>query len=194
MSSFIGHALLGFALAQQTPTQTRKESVVVSSFFILLAWSPDVDYLLRYLTATFLPIRYTHSLGYALLITTLSLLFRNIVLKKYLFHIPLILFFLAPLSHLLLDFLVGVHANPYLFPLSSTTIVFPFGILPSAGHIDIHNYYFWRNLAIELTIITPLLLLIIPPYRASLRHYPLLALLLSLLFILGISIGFHLQR
>ena len=194
MSSFIAHSLIGFAIGRQEKQKTIKETIVVSTFFIILACSPDIDYLITYLIGHSMPIRYTHSIGYIFLIGIFSLLFRNILLKRFLHNIPIILFFIAPLSHIILDFLVGVHANPYLFPFSNTTIVFPFGILPSAGHIDISNYYFWRNSFIELSIFIPITIAIVPSFRTYVLEYRLLRVVLILSFLVGIIVGFNLER
>ncbi len=194
MSSFIAHSLIGFAIGRQEKQKTIKETIVVSAFFIILACSPDIDYLITYLIGHSMPMRYTHSIGYILLIGIFSLLFRNILLKKFLYNIPIVLFFITPLSHLILDFLVGVHANPYLFPFSNTIMVFPFGVLPSAGHIDINNYYFWRNLLIELIVFIPITIAIVPSFRIYALKYRLLMVVLILSFLIGIVVGFNLER
>ena len=168
--------------------------LVVSFFFILLAWSPDIDYLINYLRGEAMPIRYTHSIGYILLVVLLSLLFRELFFRKYLKPIPILAFVFASSSHLLLDFLVGVHGNPYLYPFSADIFVAPFGVLPSSGRIDIHNYYFWRNIAIELSIFLPILLLSIPKTREMILRSTFLRLLMSIFFLVGLSVGLGLER
>ena len=45
-----------------------------------------------------------------------------------------------------------------LYPFSVEAFRLPFGILPSAGKIDVKNYYFWRNLFLELGVLLPLLI------------------------------------
>jgi membrane-bound metal-dependent hydrolase YbcI (DUF457 family) len=62
---------------------------------------------------------------------------------------------LAGLSHLVLDFLVGVTPLPLLWPLDSTAFVSPVGILPSAGRIQLSNYYLYRNVLIEVGVLAP---------------------------------------
>jgi len=194
MSSFVAHSLVGFALGKQRDTKTLKESIFVSLFFIALACSPDIDYLIVYLQGKGMPIRYTHSLGYVFSIFIFSLLFRNYLFKKSLYHIPIILFFLAPASHLLLDFLVGVYANPYFYPFDSRVITAPFGILPSAGRINIYNYYFWRNIFIELAIFIPLVAFLVPKFRRYILSRRAIVLTLILIFLVGVMIGFGLDR
>ena len=63
---------------------------------------------------------------------------------------------LAGLSHLVLDFLVGVTPLPLLWPLDSAAFSSPVGILPSAGRIQLSNYYFYRNVLIEVGVLAPL--------------------------------------
>jgi hypothetical protein len=66
---------------------------------------------------------------------------------------------LAGLSHLVLDLAVGVTALPLLYPFSHETFKLPFGILPSAGKIQINNYLAYRNLFIEIGVIIPIFLI-----------------------------------
>ena len=186
--------MVGLSLVPQKKVVSFKEILFVSFFFIVLAWSPDIDYLINHLRGEAMPIRYTHSIGYISLILLLSLLCRELFFRKYLKQIPLLFFFFASSSHLLLDFLVGVHGNPYLYPFSSEVFVAPFGILPSSGRIDIHNYYFWRNMAIELAIFVPILLFSFRQVRTVVLNSKLLMFLLVLSFILGIIVGVGLDR
>ncbi len=195
MSSFIAHSLVGFALGKQKDTTTTiKESIFISLFFIFLACSPDIDYLIVYIQGKGMAIRYTHSIGFIFLVFLLALFFRNFIFRKTLHPIPIYLFFLAPASHLLLDFLVGVYANPYFYPFSSSTFVSPIGVLPSAGRINIHNFYFWRNTLIELAIFIPLIVFLVPKFRSSVLRYRLITIMLISFFIAGVFIGVGLDR
>ena len=63
----------------------------------------------------------------------------------------------ASFSHLVLDSLVGVHPNPWIWPLSGRVFRLPFGVLHSAGKLDFHNSYLYSNLLLELCILSPLL-------------------------------------
>ena len=195
MSSFIAHSLVGFAVGEQRGTgSTLKESIFISLFFIFLACSPDIDYLIAYLRGEGMSMRYTHSVGFVFLVSLLALFFRNFVFRKTLYSIPVFLFFLAPLSHLTLDFFVGVYASPYLYPFSSSTFTSPLGVLPSAGRINIHNFYFWRNTLIELAIFIPVVVFWVPKFRRYILKYRAVTLLLISLFLVGIVIGVGLER
>lgn len=194
MSSFVAHSIIGLTMALQTKKPTLKESFFVSVFFIVLASTPDIDYLINYLRGESMPIRYTHSVGYIFFIGIFSLIFRNTLFKKYLYNIPLMFFFLAPFSHLILDFFVGVHGNPYLYPFSSEVFVSPLGVLPSSGRIDIHNHYFWRNILIELAIFLPLMFSFTPIFRKFILKYKILMGLLFIVFVMGLLVGFGLDR
>src|SRR5262249_46039986 len=72
---------------------------------------------------------------------------------------------LAGLSHLVLDFLVGVTPLPLLWPLSAAAFVSPIGVLPSAGRMQILNYYLYRNLLIEVGVLAPILYVARESYR-----------------------------
>jgi len=194
MSSFVAHSLVGFMFSSQKSRTTVKESIVVALFFIVLSLSPDIDYLINYFRGESMAIRYTHSIAYVFFIALFSLLFRNFLLKDFFTGIPLFLFFLVPSSHLILDYLVGVHGNPYLYPFSKEIFVSPIGILPSSGRIDVCNHYFWRNILIELAIFMPLVILFTPKYRGMTSKNKILRLSLFCLFLLGIFIGFNLDR
>lgn len=62
---------------------------------------------------------------------------------------------MAGLSHLILDLSVGVTPLPLLLPLVKISFKLPFGILPSAGRVDLQNYYFYRNLWLEMGVLLP---------------------------------------
>ena len=194
MSSFLAHSIVGITIGSKKNKKSLRQSITLMLFFIVLASTPDIDYLINYIRGLGMPMRYTHSIGFVFLVGIFSLVFRNILLKKYLHETPVILFFLAPFSHLVLDALVGVHANPYFFPLSSYEFVLPFGILPSSGRINIHNFYFWRNMFIEIAIFLPILVAFVPSLRKYFFQYKVLKLMLIMLFVVGVSIGINLDR
>src|SRR5262249_44580906 len=75
---------------------------------------------------------------------------------------------MAGLSHLALDFPVGVTPLPLLWPLGDAAFVSPIGILPSAGRIRVLNYYFYRNLLIEVGVLAPILYVARGLYRGEL--------------------------
>ena len=100
--------------------------------------------------------RWTHSIGFVVavwLLTIVTLRACQIATPKR-FEALLLL---AGISHLLMDYAVGVHPNPIFAPLSMEAFASPVGILPSAGSLDPTNFYLWRNLLIEAGILGPLL-------------------------------------
>ncbi len=194
MSSFIAHSLIGFTVGAQKEQPSLKHTLIASLFFIVLASTPDLDYIVNWLRGYQMPVRYSHSIGFVFVIGLLSLLFRNAVLRKSLHRIPVYLFFLAPATHLILDGLVAVHGNPYLFPFTDAMLTFPIGILPSSGYVNVFNYYLWRNLSIELLILIPVVIALTPKLRQLAFKSKWLKTLLALLFVVGLLIGWNLQR
>ncbi|MEM8810966.1 MAG: hypothetical protein AAGF01_33575 [Cyanobacteria bacterium P01_G01_bin.38] len=63
---------------------------------------------------------------------------------------------LAGLSHLGLDLMTGVSSLPLLFPFNNTLFKLPFGLLPSAGRIQLDNFFLYRNLLIEQGVLIPI--------------------------------------
>lgn len=156
MSSFLGHALAGATLYFSEHPADSRTSLLWGGLVVALAMLPDCDYPVFWLLGLQIEPRITHSLGFCLLASLAAgWLLRFGTIPKPLLPSSTILI-AAPLSHLALDLLVGVHPMPLFWPLSSTTYRLPFGILPSAGKISLFNYFLWRNLAIEMGIIVPI--------------------------------------
>ncbi len=156
MSSFIAHAMTGSTVAaasQQSFTQRRRLIFILT----LLAILPDLDYLLIWFFDIRPQIRITHSILFA--VTSSSVMW--VISRNWTQGANYFLFFIASLSHLVLDLLVGVHPLPLLWPLSQPDVSIPFAILPSAGKLQLTNYYLWRNLFIEMGILLPLYVLVI---------------------------------
>lgn len=158
MSSLLGHALIGSALFARKHKIDTARALVNCCLVIGLAASPDIDYLINWLFAYAINPRYTHSLLYCLTISLIAWCFVRL-LK---INIAKSVLFFAPLSHLVLDLLVGVYPMPLFWPLNSELITLPFGILPSAGRLQWDNYYLWRNLFIEIGILLPIVIIIVP--------------------------------
>jgi membrane-bound metal-dependent hydrolase YbcI (DUF457 family) len=124
----------------------------------VLASAPDIDYLVPALGS---PVhrgsRITHSIAFSLILPLLSVgvlyLVRGLKSQRGLMSICAVL---AGLSHLVLDFLVGVTPLPLLWPLDPSAFSSPVGILPSAGRIQLSNYYLYRNVLIEVGVLAPL--------------------------------------
>lgn len=190
MSSVFGHALIGLAIGDNA----RKPGPRGALLFAGLAIAPDLDYLLLWFGGIQWEPRNTHSLAAALLLACLGgLLFRPLMRRAPTLFEGLLLL-AAPLSHLLLDYLVGVHRNPLLWPLSAKLWAFDWGLLPSAGRFRLGNLYFWRNLVIEFGILLPVALFVSARGRQALKGRPL-AIALALAMGLGLAIvGLGLKR
>ena len=175
MSSFIGHTVAAVAVYAATDRKSPKGLAFASDrhnklqsrllwlwWLIVIASLPDLDYVVKvWHSNNNAGLRITHSLAFvaiAPIITIVVLFFAKVRGEQLLWRsLQLIL---AALSHLLLDLLVGVTALPLLFPAIDIPYKLPFGILPSAGKIDLNNYYFYRNLKLEMGVLLPLLSLI----------------------------------
>ena len=157
MSSFVAHALVGascFALARP---KTFSQSLPLLLIAGLLGLSPDTDYLLLWFFDWRPDPRITHSLVF---VTAAALLAWSVVrvFSADTANLSLLWIFLAAaVSHLVLDALVGVTQNPIAWPFITEGFSSSIGVLPSAGKPNLLNYYFWRNLIIELGIILPVL-------------------------------------
>ncbi|HLM54889.1 MAG TPA: metal-dependent hydrolase [Pyrinomonadaceae bacterium] len=159
MSSFVGHSLAAFFISSfhRERSGSTPYKVVWVGWLIALASAPDLDYIIPSLaTPARGGLRITHSVTFSLFLPlcTAAVLFLKSSRKR--FKVLSIQAVLAGLSHLLLDLLVGVTPLPLFWPLSAAAFKLPFGVLPSAGRIDVSNYYFYRNLMIEVGILVPL--------------------------------------
>lgn len=161
MSSFLGHSLAAytlFSLDRRKWPSTRRRAMWLG-WLLVLASAPDIDYLI---TALASPAhhgsRITHSIAFSLILPLLSVgvlyFVKGLKSQRRLLSVCAVL---AGLSHLILDFLVGVTPLPLLWPLDSTAFVSPVGILPSAGRIRLSNYYLYRNVLIEVGVLAPIL-------------------------------------
>ena len=161
MSSFLGHSLAAYSLASAALYRQGSASLKLmwAGWLIVLASAPDVDYLIPALNSrAHHGLRITHSVAFSLMLplcTALVLALAGRDRRKL--KSLCVCAALAGLSHLILDFLVGVTPLPLLWPFSAATFTSPAGILPSAGRVQLSNYYFYRNLLIEMGILVPLL-------------------------------------
>jgi inner membrane protein len=160
MSSFLGHSLAAytlFSLNRWKRPSTRWRAMWLG-WLVVLASAPDIDYLVHALRSpAHQGRRITHSVAFSLILPLLSVgvlyLMKGLKGERRLLSICVVL---AGLSHLLLDFLVGVTPLPLLWPLSPAAFSSPVGILPSAGRIQLSNYYLYRNVLIEVGVLAPL--------------------------------------
>ena len=128
-------------------------------WLVVLASAPDIDYLVPALASpAHQGSRITHSiaLSMALPLFSVGVLYFVKGLKNRQRRLLSVCAVLAGLSHLVLDFLVGVTPLPLLWPLDSAVFASPVGILPSAGRIQLSNYYLYRNVLIEVGVLAPL--------------------------------------
>src|SRR5262249_7369043 len=154
--------------ARQNPA-SRLRRLMWAGWLIALASAPDLDYLIPALgSPAHHGLRITHSVAFSLVLPLCT------GGALYLARVPVrqrrslsICAALAGLSHLVLDFLVGVTPLPLLWPLSASAITSPIGVLPSAGRMRVLNYYFYRNLLIEVGILAPILYLARKLYRGE---------------------------
>ncbi|NJL11035.1 MAG: hypothetical protein HC908_15125 [Calothrix sp. SM1_7_51] len=194
MSSFIGHSLAGFCtyVLEKEPNSTLGKRYWLI-WLIVIACLPDIDYLfpsLRIITSSQQIVRTTHSLAISLslpIITIILLITLGNRGNALIIRSKQAVF--AGLSHLILDFLVGVMPLPLLYPFSIDTFKFYFGILPSAGKLSLRNYFFYRNLFIELGILAPLFYSIYLVIRHSMKTQAA-KLKISVLLIISISFTF----
>jgi inner membrane protein len=165
MSSFIGHSLAGATL-YLTMTKSRLErqqdifqpKIFWAIWLVTIACIPDIDYLIPSLILEHggHRIRITHSfVGVSILpiCTTIGLCLLGERGKTL--RLRSLQSILAGLSHLLLDLLTGVLPLPLLYP-NLEVFRLPFGLLPSAGKIQLTNHLFYRNISIELGVLLPL--------------------------------------
>lgn len=166
MSSFIGHSLAGLTTYAATqPLQTDQPNETTFSnqrwliWLLVIASLPDIDYLIPTLRLQHAgqTLRITHSLIGVLLVPACTILVLWLLGKRGRnLNVQSLQLILVSLSHLVLDLLVGVFPLPLLYPFSEEVFRLPFGLLPSAGRIQLPNYFFYRNLLIELGVLVPL--------------------------------------
>ena len=195
MSSIVGHALISSAIFSRKQEIKSGSAAFMCIFFIGLGISQDMDYLVYWVFSYEIEPRITHSILFCFVIGLIASCVKKFVLKNTMISIPHGFFYMTSFSHLILDLLVGVHPMPLFWPVSLDVIKLPFGILPSAGHIDIKNIYIWRNIAIELGILIPVSLLIASNIRDRIfKKSRIINIVLFLVFIISVFIGASLKR
>ncbi|MCP4536655.1 MAG: metal-dependent hydrolase [Chloroflexi bacterium] len=175
MSSIVGHALTGagiFAISKKTKKIT-VSSAIWGLWLIFIAIAPDLDYVIPALNRNLYDdLRITHSITGSLVLPILTIIFLSIAgyrQSQLLGKSTQVC--IAGLSHIILDLLVGVIANPLLWPFTKQTFKLPFGLLPSAPGYYLTNYYMYRNLLIEIGIFVPLYTSIYLIRRTSFAKY-----------------------
>ncbi len=172
MSSFIGHSLAGlttYGLTQQLQ-KNRRINWIWLIWLLVIASIPDIDYLIRVLRIQQANqiLRISHSLLGGILMPACTILGLWLLGKRgKSFKFKSLQVVLVGLSHLLLDMLTGVSALPLFYPFSLQAFRLPFGLLPSAGRIRLTNYFFYRNIFIELGVLIPLSISLLLSIRDS---------------------------
>jgi inner membrane protein len=176
MSSFLGHSLAGvtvYLTMTESPfprhPQILKNKLFWAAWLVIIACIPDIDYLMPSLILQHAGhrIRTTHSFVGVLAIPACTIIGLWLLGDRgKLLRVRSLQSILAGLSHLLLDLLTGVLPLPLLYP-SLEVFRLPFGLLPSAGRIQLTNYLFYRNILIELGVLLPLSVSLILTVRDS---------------------------
>ncbi|MDG9671654.1 metal-dependent hydrolase [Hahella sp. CR1] len=177
MSSIFGHALIGAAIGDNAKAESKSERLFLSFFFMGLVVCPDLDYLLTWCFGINIAPRYTHSIGASLAIACIGLGLKKYVFVRRLRNANPLLICAASMAHVLMDYCVGVHKNPIFWPLTESVYAFEYGFLPSAGKLDFLNFYFWRNLLIEMGILVPVAAFISARGRNALKKRVYIAIL-----------------
>lgn len=194
MSSIFGHALMGAAIGDNADAKTKTEKIFLCLFFVSLSICLDLDYLPTWFFGLQMEPRYSHSIAGCVVVSLIGLLLKWGVFTHLLRSASLALIAAAPLSHVLLDFFVGVHKNPILWPLSDGLYAFDYGILPSAGRLKVDNYYFWRNLTIEMGMLIPIAIAVSATARNIARKNMIIIFVAMLTLLFFGYVGFGLQR
>jgi membrane-bound metal-dependent hydrolase YbcI (DUF457 family) len=192
MSSFLGHSLAAYSLAsaaRRNPA-TSPGRLSWAVWLIALASAPDLDYLIPALSSSAHGgVRITHSIAFSLILPLCTCGGLYLAGSPDRQRLTLsICAMLAGLSHLVLDFLVGVTPLPLFWPLSAAACASPIGVLPSAGRIQILNYYLYRNLLIEVGILAPILYVAREAYRGEIGDKNRTRIIVSLLIAGGLMV------
>jgi hypothetical protein len=87
---------------------------------------------------------------------------------------------------------VGVTPAPLLWPFSRQEYRLSFGLLPSAGTVNFTNFYFYRNLALEMAILAPSIYLVLRFINN--KKLTLKELFLFFILVVFVTISFNLKR
>jgi len=166
MSSFVGHALAG-AVVHCSGRRSSGPARWSLPLLVVLALTPDLDYLPLWLWGLDCNPRFSHSLAFCLLLSVTVWLICKPLRGHGMSPPSLAAMSAATCSHLALDLAVGVHGLPLLWPLPLAEISSPLTLLPSAGRLRLDNMYFWRNLLIESGVLLPVYALCLAVTRGS---------------------------
>lgn len=156
MSSLLGHVLAGYSASRIGAVKTGKvSSLMWTAWLAFAAVLPDIDYPLLWVFDFHPVIRYTHSIAFGAMVCVATIAALRALGAGDL-RLKALQIMAASFSHLVLDSLVGVHPNPWFWPFSADTFRLPFGVLPSAGALELHNSYLYGNMLLEICILSPI--------------------------------------
>ena len=206
MSSFLGHSLAAatvYVATEFTLPVAKEKSWLKSDRLFWLGWLivvasiPDLDYVVHAWNSTNNQgLRITHSTLFSLIAPCLTIAWLWLGKRQHIGK-KIIQVVMAGLSHLALDLSVGVTPLPLLFPFVKIPFKLPFGILPSAGRIDLDNYYFYRNLWLEMGVLLPLFIIacLLGIDRSAAKNHSLLKFIgLSVAIVLLICAGYFVRQ
>ncbi len=169
MSTLLAHVAAGTALYFSVSRLRSGHTWWVWPGFVLLAIMPDFDYFAIWIFGVRQPVRITHTLIFCLAAGTLAWRLTRHLRQADRHSSPLTItgFLLAPVSHLVLDFSVGVHTLPLFWPLPGGDLMAPLGVLPSVIHTrNVFNVTMWRHFIIETVVLIPMLMLAVARARS----------------------------
>jgi inner membrane protein len=170
MSTLLAHIAAGTAIYFSYSRLRSLHTWWALPCFVFLAVMPDFDYFAIWIFGIKQDVRITHTLIFCSLAgTALWLLTRNRH-KDSIHSRPLCIagFLLAPMSHLLLDFLVGAHSLPVFWPLPQGEVMAPVGLLPGVIHTrNVLNLTMWRNFILETLVLLPVLVVLVARARTA---------------------------
>ena len=183
MSTLIAHAAAGTAIYFCYSRLRSLHTWWALPCFILLAVMPDFDYFAIWIFGIKQSVRITHTLLFCLCMGALAWRLTRHRHQDGLHSRPLCIagFLLAPLSHLALDFSVGAHSLPLMWPFMETELMSPVAVLPGVVHTrNALSPEMWRNFLLESSILVPALLLLVArarsaPFKVLVRRSALIA-------------------
>ena len=160
MSSFVAHALAAHGIRTAADGPARRLNRWAWLPILGFAWLPDGDYAMRLLGFGDPQVRWSHSFAFvASTWTAFAVLVRAVPVLRERFGGTgsLLACSAAGASHLVMDWLVGsAWGDPLFWPICAERLSSPIGILPfGSSDMDPARLRTWRNLAMELGVLSP---------------------------------------
>jgi inner membrane protein len=170
MSTLVAHVAAGTAIYFCCARLYSRHTWWALPCFVLLAVMPDFDYFAIWFFGVRQTTRITHTLLFCLLVGAMAWRLTRHLQHNTACSRPLRItgFLLAPASHLLLDFSVGAHSLPLLWPFQNEELMSPVALLPGVIHTrNVFNIHMWRNFILETLVLLPALLLLVARARTT---------------------------